>query len=193
MMSWRLVLTDVLLLVLAVLLGFVLGQRHQDAAWRARQDEQDKATVTAMQDERARADALVTRTVQQQLQIDSLRKERQHEIARATTGQPCLRDAALRVLEHDTPGIRLVPEPASAAAAAPAAAAAAAGNDAAGADGTGLGTADTAGTADQRFATDTQVGGWIVAAGAAHKACVQQLDALIDWHLKEPLHQAATP
>jgi len=190
MMSWRLVLTDVLLLVLAVLLGFVLGQRHQDAAWRARQDEQDKATVTAMQDERARADALVTRTVQQQLQIDALRKERQHEIARATTGQPCLRDAALRVLEHDTPGIRLVPEPASAVAATPAASATGAGDDA---ESSGTTSIDATSAADERFSTDTQVGWWIVAAGAAHNACVKQLDALIDWHLKEPLHQAATP
>jgi hypothetical protein len=144
--------------------------------------EQRAATAEAALARQAKAlalaDTLTTRLATAEADITHLTRERDDAIKLATTGRPCLRGAALRVLDG-APGLRVaaVPAPAASAAAADGAAAADPGDaGTAGDPGAGAGTADYQ-------ATDTAVARWILAAGAQYEVCRGRLDALIDYTL----------
>lgn len=84
-------------------------------------------------------------------------------LRRATTGRPCLREPALRLLDGAT-GIKLgMPAPAGGAAAADGSPAAAAG---------------------ELVSSDTDVAVWIGRAGQQYDECRRRLDALIDWNTR---------
>lgn len=88
---------------------------------------------------------------------DQLTEEKKHAVKEATVGRACLSERALRVLNGAT-GITV----------------------AAGGVGVPQATGQPAGEGGSA-ATDTDVAGWIVAAGRQHEACREQLGALIDW------------
>jgi hypothetical protein len=182
-MNARLLVIGVVLLALAGAVASVLpscsAARERAAAvaeWRAATAE---ATLTRERELRVRADVLTAQLAAAERDIHAALKERDDALQRATTGRPCLRADALRVLDG-APGLRVQPVPAAAAADARAHAAAAAdpGLDRA----AGAPAAEpAAGGLDARLeATDTQAAGWMLAAGAQYETCRARLHALID-------------
>ena len=114
--------------------------------------------VSDLQAAQARGDALATGLLKQQATIDQLTTEARRAIPQVTFQRPCLGPAALRLLDS-APGL----------------------------DVAGLSPATgSAPAADERTATDTDVAGWAVDAGAAHEVCRARLAALIDWHAHIP-------
>lgn len=143
--------------------GYMLGRAPvlvELADLRTTQAETAKlqalASARELSKAQQRGDALTTRLVTRQAEIDQLRKSRHDAIAAFTSGRHCLSADAVRVL-NDTaaaPGGSVdVPTPS--------------------------GRADAAGGT---FATDADVGHWAADARAQHEQCREQLDALIDWH-----------
>lgn len=119
------------------------------------------ASARGLSQAQQRGDALTTRLVTRQAQIDQLRKQQHDAIQALTTGRYCLSADAVRVLNSaaaPTNGgpVDVPPPPGSAAA-------------------TG-----------EAFAADHDVGLWINAAQAQYKQCRDWLDALIDWHTQPP-------
>lgn len=112
------------------------------------------ARIQAAQD---RSDALTQSLNAAQVKAHQLAKEKTHALQTATDGRACLSERALRVL-NGSPGLavsgidRLPP---------------ASGQPAA---------------ADARVATDTDIGGWAIAAAEQYQACRARLQSLIDWH-----------
>lgn len=100
-----------------------------------------------------RGDALSAKLAQSQTQIDQLTRSRRNEIAKVTTGRACLDGPALRLLDG-APGLRV-----------------------GGLAKTASGTA----AADGAAASDTDITGWALDAGAQYETCRNRLDALIDW------------
>ena len=140
--------------------GWVLGrmplrtQLAEQAKSHAVQSEQAaKRALQTLQEAQARGDALSAGLLTQQSQINQLKSEKRDAITSATTGKPCLATPALRLL-HGAPGLRVagLPAPASGAAA-----------------------------AGEPIATDTDIAGWMVDAGASYEICRTRLDALIRW------------
>ena len=111
-------------------------------------------SATALQAAQDRGDALTTGLLNQQTRIDQLTTEARRAIPQVTTGRPCLGLPALRVL-NSAPGLAVAGLPP--AASGPAA-------------------------ESERIATDTDIAGWAVDAGAQHESCRARLAALIDWH-----------
>ena len=120
--------------------------------------------ISDLQAAQARGDALATELLNQQTHIDQLKTEARRAIPQVTSRRPCLGPAALRVLDS-APGLDVAGLPPAASGAA--------------AEGGPV-------------ATDTDIGGWAVDAGAAHDICRARLDALIDWHAPAPA-TAPTP
>lgn len=114
------------------------------------------ASARGLSQAQQRGDALTTRLVTRQAQIDQLRKQQHDAIQALTTGRYCLSADAVRVLNSaDAPTnggpVDVPPPPGSAAA------------------------------EDGTFATDTDVGQWSVHAKAQYDICRGRLDALIDF------------
>ena len=157
------------------------------------QQRADQAEAALAEVERLRAvgDELTRRLTAEQAARDAAYKERDDAIQRATTGGPCLRSTALRVLDG-APGIRVagLPEAAAGAAAGGAAAAAAAGDAARAAADLAADDAPA-----QAAVTDTDAARWILQAGAMYETCRGRLHALIDFELQraEHLAQRASP
>lgn len=141
--------------------GYMLGRAPvlvELADLRTTQAETAKlqalASARELSQAQQRGDALTTRLVTRQAQIDQLRKSRHDSIAAFTFGRHCLSADAVRVLNDTaTGGPDDVPTP--------------------------PGRADAAGGT---FATDADVGHWATDARAQHEQCRERLDALIDWH-----------
>lgn len=154
-----------------------LGElRSQLGAAQAR-TRQAEATLLEAERLRAAGDVLSHQLAAAEAARALAYKERDDAILRATTGRPCLRADAVRVLDG-APGLAfaVVPGPAGGAAAADAAAAADPG--AAGA-GTGGGAGGLA--AQQATVTDTDAARWMAAAGQQYETCRGRLQALIDF------------
>jgi prophage endopeptidase len=115
--------------------------------------------ISDLQAAQARSDALSAGLLHQQATIDQLKTEARRAIPQVTTGRPCLGPAALRVLDG-APGLDVAGLPPAAGGAA--------------AEGGPV-------------ATDTDIAGWAVDAGAAYEVCRARFDALIDWHSPVPV------
>lgn len=136
---------------------------HSRQQLRASED-----AINRLQVANARGDELTQTLLQREDQIKQLSREKRDAIAEATTGRPCLGASALRLL-NGAPGINVAGMPAPTGSAAAAGATATADPDAQG-----------------LVATDTDVAGWSVDAGAQYEVCRGRLDALIDWHMVPP-------
>lgn len=134
----------------------LLAQLAESAAKRKRLAA-EKA-VSDLQAAQARGDALSAGLLNQQATIDQLKTEARRAIPQVTSGRPCLGPAALRVLDS-TPGLDVAGLPPAASGAA--------------AEGGPV-------------ATDTDIGGWAVDAGAAYETCRARLATLIDFYPPEP-------
>ena len=126
------------------------------------------ASARTLQSAQTRGDALTTQLAQRQVQIDQLAKDKRDAIHRLTTGRACLSGAAVRVLNQpddpaDYGATTGVPQP--------------------------VGSSQAA---DAAFASDTDIGQWIVTAKSQYELCRQRLDALIDWH-GQPQEQHREP
>lgn len=109
----------------------------------------------------ARGDTLTTQLDTANRAAMRLQETLDDALRRATTGRPCLREPALRLLDG-AHGLKLgVPTPAGGDAAADGAAAAPAG---------------------ELVSADTDVALWIGHAGRQYDECRRRLGALIDWH-----------
>lgn len=112
-----------------------------------------RAAATALQAAQVRGNILTSDLLARQQQIDRIQKARHAELARLTTGRPCLSADAVGVLNEQAGSGSGVPQA------------------------TGI-TAATGAT----FATDADVGQWAADARASYDTCRSRLDALIDWH-----------
>lgn len=131
---------------------------QQAKAYATEKQHLVEATVTMLAAAQTRGDALTTGLLQQQTHIDQLTTEARHAIPQVTAGKPCLGPAALRLLDS-APGLSVNGLP-------PATGGAAAANG--------------------RIATDTDIAGWSLDAGAQYEVCRARLDALIGWHTHIP-------
>lgn len=118
---------------------------------------QADANSVALAEALDRGNALTRQLQAARREAARLKQDRQHEIASTTDGRVCLREPALRVLEH-ADGLAVDLPPA-----------------AGGADRADAGHA----------ATDTDVARWALDAGAQYAECARRLDALIRWHNPE--------
>lgn len=161
-LNWLILLAMLALsLVAAGALGWQTGRAplkvqlaQQAQAYATEKQNLTVAAVELLTAAQARGDALSTGLLNQQATIDQLKTEARRAIPQVTTGRPCLGPAALRVLDN-APGLDVAGLPPAAGGAA--------------AEGGPV-------------ATDTDIGGWAVDAGAAHETCRARLSALIDWH-----------
>jgi hypothetical protein len=162
-------------LALGAWLGWTLGRnpvqlqleqaRTERAELQAAQAEtarlQALAAARGLQDAQARGNALSANLLGREAQIHQLTLEKNDAINRLTTGRACLSGAAVRVLNGaaatPTGGPVDVPN-----------------------------TPGGAAAEGARFATDADVGHWVVDARAEFETCRQRLDALIDWHTQGP-------
>lgn len=127
--------------------------RHVLTRIQAAQAEQASRLLLAAQ---TRGDALTRRLETANHAARRLQENLDDALRRATTGRACLREPALRLLDHAT-GLRAVlPAAASGAAA-----------------------------TDGRVASDTDVARWIGRARHDYDECRRRLDALIDWHAQD--------
>ncbi len=159
-----------LVLALGIFFGWVWGrvplqtELAQLATTHAKEREtQATAAYDTLTAEQARGDALSAGLLQQQAKIDQLKSETRHAITQATTGSTCLREPALRLL-NTAPGLTVAGLPQ-----APSGPAAAGG----------------------AIATDTDLTGWAIDAGAAYATCSARLDALIDFITQQPTPRPA--
>lgn len=171
---WALVL-----ILLSALAGGLLGIRlcgneylAQIATLKLQHEQQERQAVQAAYEREAQARTAGNQAqarLAEQLQANAaLTEERNHAIAHATTGRPCLGGRALRVLDG-APGLRVAGLPGAAAWPAGEDAATAAHTNASGPSGAGL------------VATDTAIATWALAAGAQYEQCRSRLGALIDY------------
>ena len=155
---------------------FIVGWKAGRAPLQTRLAEQDSAhtreklrtfeqAAQALQTAQDRGDALTNTLAQRQASIDQLTREKRHAVSTVTTGRACLDGPALRLL-NGAPGLRVAGLP-------PATSGAAA--------------------ADAPIATDTDITGWSIDAGAKYETCRARLDALIDWHATPTLTTPTPP
>jgi len=124
--------------------------------------------INRLQVANARGDELTQTLLQREDQINQLSREKHDAIAKATTGRPCLGVPALRLL-NSSAGLH-VAGMSSASSSTPAA-----------------GAAVAAHPDDQDIsASDADIAGWSIDAGAQYEVCRGRLDALIDWHPNPP-------
>lgn len=125
-------------------------------------------TITRLQVASARGDELTQTLLQREDQIRKISQEKHDAIAQATTGRPCLGVPALRLLNSAT-GLHVAGMPS-----APSGPVATGASAAAHPDDQGL------------IATDADIAGWSIDAGAQYEICRGRLDTLIDWHPNPP-------
>ena len=145
--------------------GWVFGRMPltaELATQAARHETQARAAaeqaLRVLQGAQARGDALTSTLAQSLQQINKLQRDKHDAVSKATTGQPCLDGPALRLL-GSAPGLRVADLP-------PAASGALAAGGA--------------------VASDTDITGWAIDAGAQYQTCRARLDTLIDWHQPAP-------
>lgn len=151
------------LVMLLVLVGYggsfyYAGDKHAADACKAAQLDQDRAVVAAYRAAVARGNAASAQLAQAETAIQTQTAERIKHVPQVTAGRRCLEPAAVRLL--------------NVAAAAPGLPAAA-GQPVA---------ADAAAPA----ASDTDVAGWIAAAGGQYETCAARLNGLIDYEEAKP-------
>jgi hypothetical protein len=129
---------------------------------KAQQAESDRQ-VTALNTQRLvegirRGEALQTRVANNENQLEQLTQEKSRETQRLTTGRPCLGGAAVRVLNARTlpASTGAIPE-----------------------------TASDPLSANDGFASDTDIGLWIGQAQRAYDACRGRLNAIADFYAAE--------
>ena len=151
--------------------GWVLGRMplHTELAQLTATHATERATAAsaaaqAMAQAHARGDSLSAGLLNQQNNINQLKAEKTHAILQATTGNPCLFEPALRLL-NTAPGLTVAGLPST-----PASAAAAGG------------ATDAVGGVNSWASTDTDISLWAIDTGAAYEVCRARLDALISWH-----------
>jgi hypothetical protein len=127
-----------------------LEQSYFEAQAQAAQDNA-RTLATAHQ----RGDALALRLAARENALTTLAQEKHREIARLTTGRPCLDSAAVRLL-NEPAGIKL-PRPTPETPREPV-------------------------RADAAFATDTDVGQFIAVAQRSYDTCRGRLDAIADFY-----------
>lgn len=159
----------------APLLAAIERARADHAIYRATVAETHKlqalASARALQAEQTHSAALRLRLSQQLSTIHQLRKDRNEQAIRSTTGRACLSADTVRVLNT----------PAAAGGAAPADLPATAhGTDGAHAPATAAPGAAAPGL------TDTDVAAWVTDAQAQYAACAARLNTLIDWAAHRP-------
>lgn len=121
--------------------------------------------ITRLQIANARGDELTLTLLKREDQINKLSREKHDAIAKATTGRPCLGGPALRLL-NSAAGLNVAGMPSAHSGPVATGAAAAAHSD------------------DQGLiATDADITGWSIDAGAQYEVCRGRLDALIEWHV----------
>lgn len=171
--------------------GWHMGRvplREENAALRTSYAEASRlaaiASARRLQAAQERSDVLGGQLAQALASNAQLTREKTHALSLVATGRTCLSGRVLGVLDG-APGIRLgrdanLPEakPGTDAAYATAAADPHPATSEGGRD-----------VADLE-ATDADVGGWVIAAGAHYEECRQRLNALIDWHA-QPTEPAA--
>lgn len=161
-------LMAVLPLVGGIWIGFEIGAASSriELAQQREAAARDHAAIAEHASRRLleaqlRGDALATQLETANRAAMRLQENLDDAIRRATTGRPCLREPALRLLDG-AHGIKLgLPAPAGSAAAADGVAAAPAG---------------------ELVSSDTAVALWIARAGRQYDECRRRLGALIDWH-----------
>jgi prophage endopeptidase len=153
-----------------------------------------EAALARLQQHQAIGNQLTQRLATAEAALLRTQRERDHALAKHTTGRTCLDAGALRVL-HGAPGIRVAGMPGTtgspdAAGTGAATAAHDAGHSAentaepAAEEPAGPGLVMRLAGPGQlvRLATDHQVAGWALQAGALYETCRQRLQALIDFH-----------
>lgn len=144
--------------------GATVAENHKLAAMAAARDLQAAQTV---------GDALTVRLHKALQTTHQLEQQRHDALRKATTGRTCFDGRALRVLDG-APGIRVEPDTGQL-------------GDVPAPTGGPAGAHAAATAAVQPHSTDTDVGRWIVTAGAQYEQCRARLDALIDWKPPTPL------
>lgn len=176
MSSALLSMPKLLLAGVALSTAFGLGWSAGRAPLQTRLAEQDSAhtreklrtfeqAAQALQTAQDRGDALTTTLAQRQASIDQLTREKRHAVSTVTTGRACLDGPALRLLDG-APGLRVAHLPP---------------------------TASGAAAADAPIATDTDITGWSIDAGAQYETCRARLDALIYFPAAPPLTPTFQP
>lgn len=117
-----------------------------------------RAASKRLQDAQDLGDALTQQLAVRDRQINTLIKERRDALRKVTSGRACLGTDALRVLDG-APGLRVANLPE---------------------------TTNSAADSDGRAATDSDLAGWALEAGASYERCRSRLSALIDWHARQP-------
>lgn len=138
---------------------------NQQAAYSLEKLRASERSAQVLQAAAERGDGLSHTLLAGQTERDLLNRSRRNALPTSTTGGPCLGGPALRLLDG-APGLHvsgLVPTPPG-------------------------GTAAAGGA----VATDTDVTGWTLDAGAQFETCRTRLDALIDWHT-QPAPKAPAP
>jgi hypothetical protein len=125
-------------------------------------------TISRLQVANARGDELTQTLLKREDQINQLSREKHDAIAQATTGRLCLDGPALRLL-NSAAGLRVAGMPSAPS----------------GPVATGA-TAATHPDDQVLSATDADITGWAIDAGAQYEICRGRLDTLIDWHPNPP-------
>lgn len=169
--GWGLLLSHaVVACVSAALYGEWLGARYEariaTTATTHATEKQHAAEAATLQltTAQTRGDALTTALLAAEAARATLLQEKRHAVAQNTTGRPCLGEPALRLL-NSAPGLYVsgLPSPTTAA--------------------------SSAAAAGERIATDTDITGWAIDAGAQYGVCKDRLDALIDFLTPSPVNK----
>lgn len=151
-----------LLAALIFAAGLAAGWLGADNVWRAQaateHTTQAAAALQTLQAAQRKGDTLSAALARKEQQISQLQKDKRDAVKLATMGRPCLDGPALRLLGA-APGLRLgsLPE-----------------------------TSGSAAATDAAVASDTDIAGWVIDAGAQYEQCRERLGALIDWHTPTP-------
>lgn len=162
-MNWGLLASHLAVACLsAALYGEWLGAGYEAriattaTAYATEKQRAAEAATMLLTTAQTRGDAATRALLASEAARNTLLQETRHAVAQNTTGRACLSEPALRLL-NGTPGLAVsgVPSPAA--------------------------TASGAVAAGERVATDTDITGWAIDAGAQYATCKDRLDALIDF------------
>lgn len=134
---------------------------QQTSAYDKEKRELAEVNAARLKAANERGDTLSTQLLQAEAANTQLLKEKKNAINKVTTGRACLGEPALRMLDN-APGLSVADLPSTPGS-----------------------TAATGG----RVATDTDLAGWSLDAGAQYRTCKDRLDKLIDWHTTRPKTQ----
>lgn len=139
-------------------LGKSMAERATAECERAALKAELRMAVAArrdLEDAQQKSDQLLRELQAARRERTTLARRLQNEVLQTTRERACFGDDTLRLLDR-APGLQLSST---------------------------LG--GLAGPASGEVATDTDLARWAIAAGAAYRACHDQLSALIDWHERE--------